>query len=156
VTAPEKAPERRKLILVYRGATPKGAPGELLYAYSEITGWPKEPVIGKERLYSKRVHGLSQPGAVVEIDGNDTAVFPGSDRFLSLWPDRARMAEWQAASDATTRAAEAYKAGKKEGARRLDLEALEPLRRAYRALPAPARAQLLARVVAWLTAPGRD
>lgn len=92
------------------------------------------------------------PGTIYELDslGEGKSIFPASATVLRAFADDAVVAKWCAEDRAARASAREHKARKKDikdtkadPIRRM----LEPLRKAYRRLPAPARAQLLARIV---------
>ena len=115
----------------------------------------KRPDVWTEdvRFYGKRF-GLARPGSVISIEhdkDDDRTVFRGSARIVGSVDDES-AASWSATSAAIKTAHDARKRAKKEGSRDLQMELLEPLRAAYRALHnRHQRTAFIARVSVYLT-----
>ncbi len=92
---------------------------------------------------SLRQHMSGMPGSIYEVEMTDTTLHSGTARYVGTIPDAALKAEWRAAE----MAAKAARDGLKESKSDPLLDMLEPIRTAYKRLPAPARAQLLAKIV---------
>lgn len=105
------------------------------------------------RMYQKRF-GHARPGAVIRIEHDpedDGTVFHKSAEMIGS-VTRETAASWQATSNAIRTAHDAKQLAKKDGARDLQMETLEPLRAAYRALRnRNQRAAFMARVSVYLT-----
>lgn len=80
----------------------------------------------------------------------DTAFFGPKVKRLREWPDREKRAEWCALDAASRETSEADAFTERESKRRVDLECLDPLRRAYERLSPRERAAMLTRVTRYL------
>ena len=104
-------------------------------------------------LYGKRF-SFSRPGTVVSIESdpeNEGTVYSDTANVVGHIDDETAAA-WRAASDAIKTAWDVRRKAKKEGARDLQLELLEPLRDAYRGLhDRNQRTAFLARVMTYIT-----
>ena len=99
------------------------------------------------------------PGQVFKFDmsPNSKTVFftrngKAWERFADTWANDSDVARYRAIDSATKAEEAAEKALKADAATKYHLQALDDLRAAYRKLPAPARQQLLAIIVRYLTA----
>lgn len=81
--------------------------------------------------------------------GIGSAIF-GRIQKLKEWPNHDKRAEWCAMDRAARGAWEADRLHEKERERRIDLECLAPLRRAYERLSSRERPALLVRVTQYL------
>ena len=154
----ERARPRR--LLTYVGVREGGK--KLHHAYISVgddwqeRDFPLDPLpslAGDLHLYGKRF-GFIRPGAVVSIEFNpedEGAVFTDTARPVGHVEDKVAAA-WRAASDAVKTAWDLRRKARKEGARDLQLELLEPLRDTYRGLrDRNQRTAFLARVMAYIT-----
>jgi len=155
---PEKPRPRR--LLAYIGVRESGK--KLHHAYLAVgddwaeRDFPLDPLpqlAGDLHLYGKRF-GFIRPGAIVSIEfspEDEGTVFTDTARPVGHVADEVATA-WRAASDAVKTAWDLKRKARKEGARDLQLELLEPLREAYRGLhDRNQRTALLARVMAYIT-----
>ncbi len=104
-------------------------------------------------LYGKRFT-FCRPGTVISIEfdpENETTVYTDTAKVIGHIDDETAAA-WRAASDAIKTAHDLKRNAKRESVRDLQLEALEPLRVAYRGLrDRNQRTGFLARVLAYIT-----
>jgi hypothetical protein len=153
--------ERPRRLLLPLGVR-EGEKGKLLHAYLAVGGdwqereFPTDPLPQLSddlQLYGKRF-GFSRPGTVVSIEydpDNEGTVYTDTANVVGHIDDRTAAA-WRAASDATKTAHDALRNAKKDAARDLQLELLEPLRETYRGLRnRNQRTAFLARVMAYIT-----
>jgi len=96
------------------------------------------------------VGGVYDVGVETNDDGSQGWKL-GTAEYVGRWEDSDEVARWQATERATQAHDEAKKRREKDGKHDAVLEALEPLREAYWALPAPARVHLLAQAVERIT-----
>ena len=104
------------------------------------------------QLFGKRF-AFARPGSVVSIeyDGGGDTVYTKTARVVGQIAEEIAAA-WRATSDAVKTAHDLVRKAKKDGARDLALEALEPLRAAYRGLrDKNQRTAFLARVIDHVT-----
>jgi hypothetical protein len=140
----------------------EGEKGKLHHAYLRVgEDWPEQefpadplPALADDlHLYGKRF-GLIRLGSVVSIEFDpekEGTVYTDTARPVGQIDD-AVAAAWRAASDAVRTAHDLRRKAKKDAARDLQLEALEPLREAYRGLrDRNQRTAFLARVMAYIT-----
>lgn len=112
---------------------------------------------GKTRYYNLKVKGLPcrlRPGMVIRVyvdSANANTWYPGATEVIGWWPDPGQVSTWSAQSDAVLRAYDAKQTLTKDVERRLHLDALEPIRQAYRNSMGTHRVQILAQVVEFLT-----
>ena len=156
----EQGKPRPRRLLVYIGVREGGK--KLHHAYLAVgEDWnerefPLDPLpqfADDLHLYGKRF-GFIRPGAVVSIEFNpeiEGTVYTDTVQVLGHVDDKTAAA-WRAASDAVKTAWDLKRKARKEAARDLQLELLEPLRNAYRGLrDRNQRTALLARVMAYIT-----
>jgi hypothetical protein len=94
----------------------------------------------------------STPGAVVEIEMADSgSIYPTTATNVERWPDADVCAQLIAAERAREAVRAAERTNKKIGATDELLEALAPIRAAYRGSVGRNRVHLLARIVAYIT-----
>ena len=152
---------RPRKLMAYLGVK-EGEKHKLLHAYAEVgDDWqtrefPLVPLPALDdglRLYGKRF-GFIRPGTVISIEHEteeDGTVYADSAEVVGHIDDRTAAA-WKVASDAARTAVEVGRKTKRQAARDLQLELLEPLREAYRGLRnRNQRTALLARVMAYIT-----
>lgn len=89
--------------------------------------------------------GPGQVYSFAQQKGTTTLSTPGG--YMGLWPDAVKRAEWQAEMRAERAKLDCKKREKDESKEEALGELLEPVLRLYRRLPAPARAQMLARII---------
>jgi hypothetical protein len=98
--------------------------------------------------------GLKFPvGAVVEVEAKDAeanSVFPGTAKLVGRWEDEAALVRWRSYDAAWADHFEARRALDKIKRDDPLLNALAPVREAYRRLPNVQRGVLLAKVVAYI------
>ena len=156
----EQEKPRPRRLLVYIGV--REGDKKLHHAYLAVgNDWqerdfPPDPLpqlADDLRLYGKRF-GFSRPGAVLSIEydpENEGTVYRDTAEVVGHIDDETAAA-WRAASDAIKTAHDAFRKAKKDGARDMQLELLEPLRAAYRGLRnRNQRTAFLARVMAYIT-----
>lgn len=95
---------------------------------------------------------MCRPGAVYKMEKTETGISytPKSPPAFAIKTNE-QITRWHAETRATQRAWEARKRLEKDVKNSPDREHLEPFRKAYRRLHAPAQAQLIADVVAYIT-----
>jgi hypothetical protein len=159
--AKDAGQERPRRLLLYLGVR-EGAKGKLHHGYfgvgddwqeREFPADPLPALSGNLHLYGKRF-GFVRPGTVIRIecDAEDKTTVYGDSAEVVGHIDDETAAAWRAASDAVKTAHDLKKKAKKDAGRDLALEALEPLREAYRGLrDRNQRTALLARVMAYIT-----
>jgi hypothetical protein len=120
---------------------------------TDLKGWDlrawKAPPTNDLRIYSGRKMNNQTAGTVRrlehDVDAPDSVYVPGE--FVGIWPDN----EWRAQVAIEDRAFReeraAVKREKDEKGRDPLAEVMAPLRRIYNGLRAPARAQMIARVI---------
>ena len=156
----QESPHPRRL-LVYLGVR-EGDKGKLRHAYLAVEeDWQERefptsplPQLSDDlHLYGKRF-GFSRPGTVVSIEFDpekEGTVYTDTANVVGHIDDETAAA-WRAASDAIKTAHDFLRNSKKDAARDLQLELLEPLREAYRKLRnRNQRTAFLARVMAYVT-----
>ncbi len=138
-----------ELVLMKKGTVP-GRVWYVVRQWTDQNGSPSNKAEDNQRIYKGR--GLSTgvtPGMIrrfkASVDPEHTSVY-GRGEYLGMWSD----GEWSAKISMEDRAllaqVAAKKAEKKEAVDPL-INVLAPLQRIYNHLPAPARAQMIARVV---------
>jgi hypothetical protein len=117
--------------------------------YLELPTTVKVPSEWTRRAFKKALAPGSRPGAVYEFvaskDGK--TVYPGTKRFLGLWPNADDVVIWRSVFDAEKLARDALAREKKEAGRNCMFERLEPIRTAYWRLEGRERAAFLTRVM---------
>lgn len=150
---PQESAKEPTCVIVYVGhCTVTG--GKQGHEYRTVEGWPDAPVLGKSWAFGKALAKYDSPGTVRETAMPSPSQLRREGKYLGEWPDEAQRDEWQAAHDAAKRAAAAAKFEASPARRRAYLEHLKPVADAYRRLPAPLRAQMLARVVEYIVKGG--
>src|SRR5260370_564840 len=145
---PDKVP-RPRMTLVCVGKT-YIQNGKIGLVFREIN---QNRAAGGERIYSQKDLKRGRVGAVYEVEGsteNLRSIFTDTLRWLRLWEDKPEAAAWQAAADAFDTRDLAAKQEKKQNARKLPLELLEPIRKEYRRTNAAGRLAFEVRVLAYL------
>lgn len=116
---------------------------------------PREELDKRRHLYYLKAKGIAQPiGHVTEVQSRDpegNSVFLGTAKFLDRWRDEAALAYWKSCDVAWQQWYEGKRALAKAKAANPLNDALAPVREAYRSLPNVQRAQLLAKIVAYIT-----
>lgn len=126
----------------------------------------KEPlVLANDAIFDRKAIKLSKlaarPGLVFEFQGsidplnhNHLTIVPSSGRYVRQWPDEASVVAWDAEDRANRMAINLLAAGKTAGEENPTLEALRPVREAYKRLRGLQRSLLLAKVVEYITGGG--
>jgi hypothetical protein len=150
----EKKPkERPRILLLYVGVR-EGKNARLFHVYYQVTqeeydaGLDADFIAGKESRWFSRRFGYARPGTILSIEATDDGhtVYRDTAKTLGYMPDDV-CATWAAQSKTIETANKMEKQAKREGARDLSFERLEPLRLAYWKLRTSAeRAAFLARV----------
>jgi hypothetical protein len=157
----ETSPRPKKLLVfAHRQGDDKGKIYNLFYEVtSEQLAKGTKPNKTQLCLYHRtskamKGSGLKTPaaGMVYEVEYDENSIFPGTAAFETTWPDKDQRMEWEAKDYAEKRRIDAVQYERKLQKEDLLLEALEPVRRAYKQLKGPQRVQLLAAVVKHLTA----
>jgi hypothetical protein len=156
----EEAPQRPKCLMLYLGLA-EISRDRMRHVYLPVSeDWQKQQyteerpnLFGPEtRFYQKRF-GWSRPGTAIEIEYDAEkpgTVYHHTARRVGSLKDSI-AGPWQAASDAVKTAHDAKVQARKEGARDLQMEMLEPLRKVYHSLRnRHQRAAFLARVQLYL------
>ena len=156
----EQGRPRPRRLLVYVGV--REGDRKLHHAYLAVgddwqeRDFPLDPLprlAADLHLYGKRF-SFSRPGTVISIEHDpedEGTVYTDTAQVLGHVDDKVAAA-WRATSDAVKTAHDLKRNAKKEAARDLQLEVLEPLRAAYRGLrDRNQRTAFLARVMAYIT-----
>ena len=146
------------LLMVQRYRTAKGDEGRIYYEITrdelETGKMDMATVEGRERFYSgknaiKYMGGSA--GIVYEVEAKGASVFPGTARYVGMWPDREKRAEWQLVDKVEGQKIALAKEHKKAKREDAVLECLEPIRLAYRNARGARRSLILARAVQYIT-----
>lgn len=155
--AEEKPRPRRLLVYIGVRAWLKGNKHGHVYLPVE-KGWqdepPPEPDVEAACIWGKPIVRFGRPGKVFTIEheeGNEGRVFIGTDDDIGSYPNEVCVA-WESESRAIESAKRIETEAKKDGARDIALEELEPFQRAYKRLRNKnERAVFLGRLIDYVT-----
>lgn len=133
----------------------KGQGGKRVYRWAPLQDGkvrPGEPFYA----FGKQIQKGASPGSMYRIPTRDggSSVSVNAGEFIGIYPDQDQVAEWQIQHRAQVRTREAESKAAKARRERLDLERLEPIRRAYWEASYQARPHVLAEVIRFITSPG--
>jgi hypothetical protein len=100
------------------------------------------------------VEKSARPGQIFAFEYDGEKVFfskKGGNKYLGMWDNESDLQKLRARHDAFEADRQAKESMQKEGAKKYHLEVLANLRSVYRDLPSPVRAQLLAKIVHYMT-----
>lgn len=153
---------RPRITLVYTGVS-YDAKGSKFYDYYDVDVVEKDGDTIytiksdgndlKARSYSASI-GDCTPGGVFSIETDPAAdgrVFKGTAKFLALWPDEAKRAQWITQSRANEAAHREAKRMKELMQDNAAVDRLEPIKQAYKRSGTEVRRQILAEVIRYIT-----
>lgn len=102
--------------------------------------------------YASEIQKAS-PGQIFKFqhDGKSVHFFPKGNPYEGMWQNRDDVATMRARHEGYELERKGKELMTKERNKKYHLEVLDPIREAYQSLPAPAKAQLLAQIVRYLT-----
>jgi hypothetical protein len=110
-------------------------------------------LLGRERIYAEKNVRQARVGAMYEVEtdpNNPRSIFSATLRWLGLWENKEEAATWQLLAEAFATRDLAAKQQKKENARKLPLELLDPIRREYFRTNHAGKLAIEVRVLAYL------
>jgi hypothetical protein len=157
----DQAKQKWFIRLLYLGVR-EGQDKPRVHEWAEVDDVPNDgqplPPEVKTRIYgAKRKRNnniaLASPGAIYrfEQDETSTAIFPHSASYQGQWRNKDDVAKWQAESRAIDYGIDMRAKERKDNKRRIDMEALEPICRAYYRLVGPQKTILLAEVMRFIS-----
>jgi hypothetical protein len=154
--------------LLYIGVR-RGAKNPRVHLWWDVTGFPNDGTKlskipgntdeGRDQYYSlkkKRNNNIvkfARPGVIYSFDKEEDSVLLSSAKFKGNWQNQEDVEKWSAENRANDLTIDADAIRKKDASRRPDLEALEPLRKAYQALNSRQQTILLGEFIQFITKP---
>lgn len=146
--------QARKVRLVSLGArVVNEVEGRAFYQLQDDGTLPENP---EARVWGKAVvkYMRGMAGSVYEVESpKDGTIVPASARFIKLWEDQEKRAEWQVLSEAARDELEYLKAEARARKDEAVFDCLEPIRRAYREAVGVQKRIVLVRAIMAITSP---
>lgn len=156
--------EKTKILLVFiqKVETVKKKKGRMFYRLTQEE-WaqmkqgftPKLEAEDRFLVFSEKTAKFLQPGQVCEIEAKNaegSSVYPNTEKYLGVWPDKEAVLEWESNSRAFSILWEERRRMKNASKMSLLRDALDPIREQYlKLIGRDKRAAFLSLVITYIT-----